>query len=294
MALKLSRTVSVTRTIPKIGAADTIELIRRRWVFRHPIIIRICHWVNVACLAILLMSGLQIFNAHPALYWGKVSTFDRPWIALEGDTEADPPIGTAKVAGRSFDTTGVLGLSRDEAGEPADRGFPRWATLPAEQDLATGRRWHFLVNGLVYLGYGLASGQFRARYIPTGYQLRHIWESVKEHLLLHFPEGEEAKRYNVIQKVTYFAVVVILLPVQILAGLAMSPGMNSVTPFLLDLFGGRQSARTIHFIVAGLLLLFVLVHVALVVLSGPWNNMRGMITGWFVIARNNKTIADHD
>ena len=292
--------MSATTSLTEIGEAEVVDLRRRRWVFRHPAIIRVCHWINVICLSILLMSGLQIFNAHPALYWGKVSTFDTPWVALVGDAEADPPTGATTVAGHRFATTGVLGLSNDEAGEPADRGFPRWATIPGEQDLATGRRWHFLfawifvVNGLVYLGYGLATGQFRARYIPTGHQLRHILGSIKEHVLLRFPEGEEAKRYNVIQKLTYFVVVIVLLPVQILAGLAMSPGMNSVTPWLLDVFGGRQSARTIHFIVAALLLLFVLVHVALVILSGPWNNMRGMITGWFVIARGSKTVRGHE
>ena len=290
----------MTVTTPDLGQAETAELERRRWVFRHPAIIRVCHWVNVACLAVLLMSGLQIFNAHPALYWGKVSTFDTPWAALEADTDSDPPKGVAKIAGHQFATTGVLGLSADEAGQPAERGFPRWITLPGEQDLATGRRWHFLfawiflINGLIYIAYGLASGQFRARYVPTVDQIRHIGASVKEHILLRFPEGEEAKRYNVIQKMTYFIVVIVLLPLQILAGLAMSPGMNSVTPWLLDLFGGRQSARTIHFIVASLLVLFVLVHVLLVLLSGPWNNMRGMVTGWFVIARKKREVPSHD
>ncbi len=283
-----------------VDSNEIVDLRQRRWFFRHPAVIRICHWINVLCLSILLMSGLQIFNAHPALYWGKVSTFDKPFVALDADTDADPPKGLTKVAGHSFTTTGLLGLSADSSGEVSERGFPRWVTLPADQDLATGRRWHFffawifVINGLVYLAYGLATGQFRARYIPSGYQLRHIWDSVKEHIRLRFPDGEEAKRYNVIQKLTYFIVVIVLLPVQILAGLAMSPGMDSVTPWLLDLFGGRQSARTIHFIVAALLLLFVLVHVALVVLSGPWNNMRGMVTGWFVIGRQKQAVSSHD
>lgn len=286
--------------LPDKGQPETLDIERRRWVFRHPAVIRVCHWLNVACLAILLMSGLQIFNAHPALYWGKVSSFDRPWVSLEADTDADPPKGVTKVAGHSFTTTGVLGLSADASGEQADRGFPRWITLPGEQDLATGRRWHFLfawvfvVNGLVYLGYGLVSGQFRARYIPTGFQLRHIWDSIKEHILLRFPEGEEAKRYNVIQKLTYLVVVIGVLPLQILAGLAMSPAMNSVAPWLLDLLGGRQSARTLHFIGASVLVLFVIIHVALVILSGPINNMRGMITGWFTIARRTRTVPHHE
>ena len=287
------------RNLPELGQPEIADTTRRRWVFRHPAIIRVCHWVNVLCLTLLLMSGLQIFNAHPALYWGKVSTFDRPWVSLEAAANTDPPKGLTRVAGHSFDTNGVLGVSADQSGEPTERGFPRWLTLPADQDLATGRRWHFffawifVINGLAYLAYGLATGQFRARYIPTGFQLRHIWGSVKEHVRLRFAEGEEAKRYNVIQKLTYLIVVGVLLPAQILAGLAMSPAMDSVAPWLLVLFGGRQSARTVHFIVAGLLLAFVFVHVALVVLSGPFNNMRGMITGWFVIGRKPKELPDH-
>jgi thiosulfate reductase cytochrome b subunit len=280
--------------------AEQAEVQRQRWFFRHPALIRICHWVNVLCLSILLMSGLQIFNAHPALYWGKVSTFDKPFVSLEANTDAAPAKGFTKIAGHSFDTTGVLGLSADSSGQATDRGFPRWITLPADQDLATGRRWHFffawifVFNGLVYLAYAVATGQFRARFIPTGFQVRHIWDSVKEHIQLRFPEGEDAKRYNVIQKITYFAVVVVMLPVQVLAGLTMSPGVDSAAPWLLVLFGGRQSARTIHFIIAGLLVAFVLVHVALVVLSGPLNNMRGMITGWFAIDRPKRAVPSHD
>ena len=108
---------------------------------------------------------------------------------------------------------------------------------------------------------------------------------MREHLTLRFPQGDEAKRYNVIQKLTYLVVLFVLLPVQVLAGLAMSPAMDAAFPFLLTLFDGRQSARTVHFVVAALLVLFVVVHVALVLLSGFRNNMRGMLTGWFVIER---------
>ena len=273
---------------------------RQRWFFRHPALIRICHWVNVLCLSILLMSGLQIFNAHPALYWGKVSTFDKPFVSLEANTDAAPTKGFTKIAGHSFDTTGVLGLSTDSSGQATDRGFPRWITLPADQDLATGRRWHFffawifVFNGLVYLAYAVATGQFRARFIPTGFQVRHIWDSVKEHIQLRFPEGEDAKRYNVIQKIDLF---------RGRRGPASCPGpgwadhvsgRGQCRALALVLFGGRQSARTIHFIIAGLLVAFVLVHVALVVLSGPWNNMRGMITGWFAIDRPKRAVPSHD
>jgi len=237
------------------------------------------------------MSGLQIFNAHPALYWGKVSTFDTPLLAMSS-TENDPPQGVTTVLGRTFDTTGYLGSSAGADGDPADRGFASWLTLPSDQDLTGGRSWHFffawafVLNGLAYLLYGLVSGQLRFRVVPSRDQIRHFGASIREHLTLRFPQGDEAKRYNVIQKLTYLVVLFVLLPVQVLAGLAMSPGMDAAWPWLVDVFGGRQSARTIHFIVANLLVLFVIVHVVLVLVSGFWNNMRGMLTGWFVIERN--------
>lgn len=264
-------------------------------MFRHPLVIRVTHWVNALALAILLMSGLQIFNAHPALYWGPVSTFDHPLLSMTA-SEDNPPRGVTNIFGRSYDTTGYLGVSPSGTGELTDRGFPSWITLPADQDLTGGRRWHFffawvlVLNGLAYLAYGVVSGQLRFRLIPTRHQLRHFAASVREHLTLRFPQGDEAKRYNVIQKLTYLLVIAMLLPLQVLAGLAMSPAMNAVAPFLLDLFGGRQSARTVHFVIAGLLVLFVVVHVALVLLSGFWNNMRGMLTGWFVIARQVRSL----
>jgi len=260
----------------------------RRWTFRHPATIRIAHWVNVVCLTVLLGSGLQIFNAHPALYWGDVSTFDAPLLSMTA-VDGAPPRGMTTVFGHAFDTSGVLGMSRDVSGEPAALGFPTWSTIPSEQNLAGGRRWHFffawvfVLNGLVYLAYGLASGELKRRLIPTGDQLRHFGASFGEHLRLRFPKGEEATRYNVLQKLTYLIVVLVLLPLQIFAGLALSPGFNAAVPWAIDVFGGRQSARTVHFVIANLLVLFVFVHVAMVLASGVWNNIRSMTTGWFRI-----------
>lgn len=277
------------RGYPSLQTPDFREVERRWWVFRHPIIIRIAHWINAVCIFVLLMSGLQIFNAHPNLYWGKVSQFDAPLLSMKA-TDDDPQRGVTTLFGRTFTTTGILGLSTFQ-GEDAERGFPAWATLPASQDLATGRRWHFLfawtfvLNGLVYLGYSIASGQFKFRLIPSADQMRHLGRSVWQHLTLRFPKGNEAKQYNVLQKLTYLILIVVLLPVQILAGLTMSPGMDAFAPFLLELFGGRQSARTVHFIVANLVLAFIVIHVVMVVLAGFWNNIRGMLTGWFVIDR---------
>ncbi|MFC6792429.1 cytochrome b/b6 domain-containing protein [Methylobacterium komagatae] len=275
---------------PDKAAPERVGRNGRRLIYRHPLVIRLTHWINAAVLLVLLMSGLQIFNAHPALYWGSVSTFDTPALAITSEETGGSNRGVVYLGDRKFDTTGVLGLSKDN-GMETDRAFPSWVTLPATQDLATGRRWHFLfawflvINGAIYLIYGLFSGQLRRRLIPEGDQIRDFGGSVKEHLLLKFPEGEEAKRYNVIQKLTYLGVVLILLPAMVLAGLAMSPGVDAAWPWLPELFGGRQSARTVHFIAAGLLVLFVVVHLALVLVSGVVNNLRGMITGWFSIGK---------
>jgi thiosulfate reductase cytochrome b subunit len=206
------------------------------------------------------------------------------------------PVGVTQVFGKSFDTTGVLGASQYR-GRWTAVGFPSWITIPGYRDLATGRRWHFffawlfVINGLVYVAYGLASGHFR-RLVPTGAQLRHIGGAVREHLLLRFPKGAEAKSYNVLQKLAYLGVVAVLLPLMILAGLSMSPGIDAAFPWLVDLFGGRQTARTIHFLLATLIVLFVLVHVIMVLVSGVWNNIRSMITGRYRIEEEQADAAE--
>jgi Ni/Fe-hydrogenase b-type cytochrome subunit len=268
-------------------AADTQP--RRTYFHRHSLVVRVTHWVNVVCMLVLLMSGLQIFNAHPALYIGEKSDFERPVFAMGAARGADgAPLGVTQIFDARFDTTGLFGLSKVEGDRWASRGFPAWITLPSYQDLATGRRWHFffawvfVINGIVYVAYSIASGHWR-QLVPTVAQLRHIGASIRQHLLLRFPKGEEAKSYNVLQKLAYFAVIAILVPVLILAGLTMSPGMDAAFPWLVDLFGGRQTARTLHFVAAALILLFVLVHVVMVLVSGVFNNMRSMITGRYRI-----------
>src|SRR5579872_2577181 len=224
----------------------------RRVIYRHAVTIRITHWVNVLCLALLLMSGLQIFNAHPALYWGDKSDFDHPVLAMmAAPTQSGRPAGFTNILGHYFVTTGVLGLSTGPSGQPEARGFPSWATIPSWQDLAMGRRWHFffawlfLVNGLAYLAYSLAARHI-GDLVPSGPQMSGIGRSILDHVRLRFPKGEEARHYNVLQKLSYLVVIFVLLPLMLLTGLTMSPGMDSAFPQLLSVFGGRQTARTIH------------------------------------------------
>ncbi|EJJ29994.1 thiosulfate reductase cytochrome B subunit (membrane anchoring protein) [Rhizobium sp. CF142] len=270
---------------------DNMQYPRTQMIHRHSLVTRLTHWLNVICLSVLLLSGLQIFNAHPELYWGHYGADGDPSVLTIGSSgEGDNMRGFVRIAGVEVPTTGVLGVSTFE-GDPTPRAFPAWVTIPSFQDLATGRRWHFffawlfLVNGIFYLGFGVLTGHFRRDLAPARRDLspRHLWHEILDHARLRFPEGEQAKHYNALQKLTYLAVIVVLLPTMLLTGLTMSPGFDAIVPTLVDIFGGRQSARTIHFMTATLLVLFVLVHVVMVVLSGTWNNMRSMITGRYAI-----------
>jgi thiosulfate reductase cytochrome b subunit len=261
---------------------------RPRLIKRHAAVVRLTHWVNVLCLTMLLMSGLQIFNARPQLDFGDKTNFEHPPASIFSEEVGGTPRGFVQIGGRRFDTTGVLGLSNVD-GQPTERAFPSWATLPSEQDLAMGRSihfifaWLFVANGLIYLIWGFATGHFWRDFPPSRDQWRHFGRSILEHARFRFPRGEEARRYNVLQKITYFLVVFVLLPLLVLAGWTMSPGLDARFPFLLEFFGGRQTARSVHFFAAWGIVLFFLIHVALVLVSGVFNNMRSMITGWYDI-----------
>jgi thiosulfate reductase cytochrome b subunit len=259
-------------------------------VRRHSVVVRITHWINAASLCLLLFSGLQIFNAHPALYWGQQSDFPHPWLEM-GAYEAGGQLhGATHIGSLAFDTTGFLGASKQGA-VVVPRAFPSWLTIPSTRFLALGRRWHFFfawlfaINGALYIASGVIGGHLRRDLAPTVDQLkpRHVLHEVWDHMRLKFPKGEEARRYNVLQKGAYLGVVLLLLPLMILTGMTMSPSLDADFPWLLDLFGGRQSARSIHFITASLIVLFFFVHMIMVVLSGTWNNVRSMITGRYAI-----------
>ncbi|MBY3224720.1 cytochrome b/b6 domain-containing protein [Rhizobium laguerreae] len=276
---------------------DTGMASGRTLFYRHGLLVRLSHWVNVLCMTVLLYSGLQIFNAHPALYWGQYGADDdRSFISMEAEQEGDALKGVTRIGGLSFDTTSVLGVSNVD-GEAAVRGFPNWLTLPSYQDLASGRRWHFffawlfVINGFIYLAYGFVSRHFRRDLLPAAEELKpsHLGHEIVNHARLRFPKGAEARHYNTLQKLAYVAVIFVLLPLMIGTGLTMSPGFNAVAPWLLDLFGGRQSARTLHFLAAFSLVAFVAVHVAMVLVSGVFNNLRSMVTGYYDIGQGGKS-----
>jgi thiosulfate reductase cytochrome b subunit len=287
-------------TVPPQGAAlpATASALQakpaREIMYRHSVAVRLTHWINALCLVLLLMSGLRIFNYHPALYLGNYGYRGVPSVfsisALD-DLRTGEPVGVTAIAGHNFITTGVLGVSYDEDGDPVGGAFPNWITLPGGPGLGLARSWHFalawafVLNGVLYLLFGLFSGHFRRDLVPSREQMRprQVLIEVWHHLILRRARGEAARRYNVLQKVAYLAVVFVLLPLMVLTGLTMSPAVTAAFPFLFDLFGGRQTARTIHFIVANLLVLFVLIHVVQAILAGPINEMRSMITGRFAV-----------
>lgn len=222
-------------------------------VYRHRLITRLWHWLNALAIFILLMSGLGIFNAHPMLYWGQYgANLDTPWLKL-------------------------------------DR-FPSWATIPGDYSLALSRHWHFAfawlfsLGLLTYLVISLINRHLqkdialsRSEVAPT-----HLWDDIKKHARFDFHESEA--RYNPLQKITYSLILFVILPLVIATGLCMSPGFGGVIPWLTDIFGGRQSARSIHFLCAGAIAAFIVVHLLLVILAGPINEMRSMITGWFKLS----------
>jgi Ni/Fe-hydrogenase b-type cytochrome subunit len=210
---------------------------------RHRLSVRVWHWINAVAFMTMLISGFVILLAHPRLYWGEAGYY----------------------------------------------GDPAWLDMPLRESLSFSgyaRSVHFLaawilvINAALYLLYGLANGHFLRRLLPSAAQLRpiQIARDVWMHLRLktHVDVGGS---YNLLQKLSYLGVLFLLLPLVLLTGLTMSPAVTTDYPWLFDLFGGRQSARSIHFIAASALLLFLLVHVFQVILVGFRREVMAMITG---------------
>jgi len=265
-------------------AAEAVEPKGGELVRRHRLSTRIWHWVNLVTLTVMLMSGLMIFNAHPRLYWGQYGANpDKAWLEIGAIGDA----GALRIGPVTVPTTGLLGVYTDRDGAVQQHAFPGWATIPSSYDLASARLWHLafawiLAFGLLaYLLWSLVNGHLRRDIHITTREWRpsHLWHDIKEHARLRFPTGAAALKYNVLQKLAYAGVLFGLLPLMILTGLAMSPAMDAAWPWLTELLGGRQSARSIHFICAFGLVAFVVVHLVMVVLAGPINEVRSMITG---------------
>ncbi|NRP74155.1 hypothetical protein ILFOPFJJ_05076 [Ensifer psoraleae] len=260
----------------------------RQTIRRHGIATRITHWTWAIALFFLLLSGLQIFNAHPSLYIGEQSgfAFDNSVLSIRAVRGADGEVqGVTTAFGRRMDTTGFLGVSGPEDSR-AYRAFPGWLTVPSYQDLATGRvvhfffAWLFAATVLSWLVASLINGHLRRDILPTFSDISGLPRSFAEHLRFRFHHG---RSYNGLQKISYAVVLLIFFPLMILTGLTMSPGMNAGAPWLTEIFGGRQTARTIHFVVMLLLVGFFAIHIFMVLAAGPINEIRSMVTGRYRI-----------
>src|SRR3954465_2363454 len=204
----------------------------RRIAYRHRLSTRIWHWINALTVFVMLMSGLMIFNAHPRLYWGQYgANYDHAWLEI-GSTQDS---GFLRVGSLSVATTGLLGYRTEASGAVNRRAFPGWATIPSDYSLSAGRRWHLafawiLAVGLIaYLVTSLINRHAWRDLTPRPAELapRHLWQEIKDHARLRFPAGAAALNYNSLQKLSYFGVIFILLPLLVLTGLAMSPGMDA-------------------------------------------------------------------
>lgn len=215
---------------------------------RHSLSVRVWHWANFACLTIMFMSGLNISNAHPWLYWGEWGFEPRDaWFAVPR--------------------------------------FPGWMTIPGHYSLSGARDWHVLIAWPFAIGLALiwiaalASGHFRRDLMTTRreWSWRAIRADISAHLRLDFTH--HSAKFNFFQKLTYGIVLGVLLPGMVLTGLGISPGIEPVVRPLIDLAGGRQSMRSLHFILAWSLFAFFVLHVVLVLLSNPVRQLRDMVTG---------------
>ncbi|WP_408591511.1 cytochrome b/b6 domain-containing protein [Novosphingobium sp.] len=253
----------------------------RALVYRTKLPVRLWHWLNALCIFIMLMSGMMIFNAHPRLYWGKFGANPDPaWLEI-GHHGMN---GYLNLLGTEIPTTGALGYAMGTA-----EAFPPLVTIPSTYSLTIAREWHFffawllVLGGIAFLIYAILSKHLQDDLLLTSEEAkpRHLWHDIKQHARLRFPTGAAARRYNPVQKLAYLSVLFVLLPLIVLTGLTMSPALNAAWPWLLEIFGGRQSARSIHFLCATGFALFIVVHLLMVLLAGPVNELRSIITGWY-------------
>ncbi len=244
---------------------------------------RIAHWVWALAFAVLVSSGLQIFNAAPYLDASNASNPARRVLSIGSPQDG---VGTTTIFGHTFVTTGWLGWTDDGLGEQSARAFPGWVTIPSYQDLADGRRWHFffawvaVVCWIAWLVSSAVKGNLRKMLLSRA-DVRNLWPMQAYYLRLRKtpPPYDE---YNPLQKAAYTAIVFIVAPLIVLTGLALSPGADAIAHPLTVMFGGRQFARLWHFVCMLALIAFFVLHVIQVATRGVVNQMRSMITGWFV------------
>ena len=223
---------------------------------RHSALVRITHWISALAFLALLVTGAEILMSHPRFYWGET-----------GNVLTTPLFKLPFPASRAMVPTGYGYVLPDQ------NGWSRYLHFQSA--------WLAILTGLLYVGMGLLNGHFRSNLLPARDHLspRELSAVIAQHLRLKPARADHAQSYNVLQRLTYLLLIFILFPLVVWTGLAMSPAIASAAPAVVSILGGQQSARTIHFFVSILLLLFLIVHVAMVFLSGFRNRMRAMITG---------------
>jgi thiosulfate reductase cytochrome b subunit len=255
-------------------------------IYRQPVWTRITHWLWAIALLMLLLTGLNIFNARPQLYVGQESGFEYNNTIFQIGAERGPngePRGFMQLFDWKLDTTGHFGVY-EVNDRQVFRAIPGWMTIPSYYDLGTARvvhfffGWVFVATIVVWFVVSFFSGHVWRDIVPKPRDLAGLPRDMVRHASFRFEHG---RSYGPLQKLSYFTVFFILFPLIVLTGLSMSPTMNASWPWLLDLFGGRQTARTIHFAVMALLVVFFVVHVLMVVLAGPINELRSIVTGWY-------------
>jgi thiosulfate reductase cytochrome b subunit len=254
--------------------------------YRHPLPVRLWHWLNAVAIAVLLLTGLLLFDIHPRLYWGDDGHVGMPaFFSISAADRNSPVLQTElQIGSHHWDVSGMLGLAVDDGFGAKDFLV---VPAPADWDFGATRGWHFLcawvlvIGSLLYAIYLFASGRLAAKWWPTRGEMswRGVAREFWQHLRLRRARGEAARHYNLFQKLSYLVVVFVLLPALLLSGLTMSNTVTTAFPDLFLLFDGRQGARSVHFFAAMLMLAFILVHVFQVFVAGFYGLMRSMITG---------------
>jgi len=222
---------------------------------RHSALVRITHWLTTVAFLALLITGGEIVVSHPRFYWGET-----------GNVMMTPLFSLPIPASRATVPTGFGYVMPDQ------NGWSRYLHFEAA--------WLLVITALLYGIYGFLSGHFRRSLLPRREDLSvSSFASVIGGHLRRRSDEAEASSYNVLQRITYLAVIFLLFPLVIWTGLAMSPAVASAFPHLVSVLGGQQSARTIHFFVSLLLFGFLIVHIAMISITGFGPRMRAMITG---------------
>jgi thiosulfate reductase cytochrome b subunit len=223
---------------------------------RHPVLVRVTHWIFALCFFALLLTGIEILISHPRFYWGETGNdLTKPWLQI--------PIPSS----RNLVPTGYGYVLPDENG---------WSRA-----LHFEAAWIVVFTGLLYAIFGFFAGHFRKNLLPAGcdFSWRALSAAIVSHLKFRRPPPHEAWSYNVLQRLAYLFVIFILFPLIVWTGLAMSPTFTAAFPSSVILLGGKQTARTIHFLASIALVLFFAVHILMIALAGFWSRTRAMITG---------------